>query len=329
MNRRDVVALLGGGTAVASSACWPLATRAQQPAMPVVGFLRSTPFADAAHLVTAFRQGLKEAGFVEGQNVAVEYRSGENDRDRLALVTEFTRRPVAAIVGNLISALAAKAVTTTVPIVFATGSDPVNDGLVTSLNRPGGNVTGVVFIAAVLGAKRLELLRQLVPKATTIAMLVNPNISNTEAERNDVQVAAQQIGQQLIVLDVRSVGDLEAAFATFVQRGAGALLVGAGAFMNANRERIVALAARHALPAMYVQREAVSAGGLMSYGASITDAYRQVGIYAGRILKGEKPGDLPVMRSTKFEFVLNLRTAGTLGLDIPPTLLALADEVIE
>jgi putative ABC transport system substrate-binding protein len=214
-------------------------------------------------------------------------------------------------------------------MLFATGRDPVRDGLVANFNRPGGNVTGVVFFGGVILAKRLELLRQLVPKATTIGVLVDPNRPDTEARRSDVEAAAQTIGQQLLILDVSSDRDIEAAFATFVQRGAGALFVGAGAFFNSNRERLVALAARHALPASYAWREAVAAGGLMSYGASITEAYRQVGLYAGRILKGEKPGDLPVMRSTKFEFVLNLKTAKALGLDIPPTLLALADEVIE
>ncbi len=329
-DRREFITLLGGAAA-AHSLFWPLAARAQQPAMPVIGFLRSAPFDNSAtHLVTAFRQGLKDAGFVEGQNVAVEYSSAENHLDRLpALAAELIRRPVAVIVGNNISALAAKAATTTVPIVFADGGDPVRDGLVASLNRPGGNVTGVVFFAGVLGEKRLDLLRQLVPKATTIAMLVYPNTADTEAERRDVQAAALAIGQQLIMFDASSDRDIETAFATFVQRGAGALLVGTGAFLNSHRERIVALAARHALPTSYAQREPAVAGGLMSYGASITDAYRQVGIYAGRILKGEKPADLPVMRSTKFEFVLNLKTAKTLGLDIPPTLLALTDEVIE
>jgi putative ABC transport system substrate-binding protein len=328
VNRRDVIALAAG--AAAAPLLWPRMARAQQPPMPVVGFLRNTSFADATHLVNAFRRGLKEAGFVEGQNVAIEYGWGDNDRRRLTMATtDFVRRPVNVIVGNLISALAAKAQTSTVPIVFATGSDPVQDGLVTSLNRPGGNVTGLVFFAAVLGAKRLELLRQLAPKATTIGVLVNPGISNTEAERKDVRAAAEAIGQQLVILDARNARDIEAAFATFVQRGAGALFVGAGAFMNAHRERIVALAAEHALPASYALRESVMAGGLMSYGASITDAYRQVGVYAGRILKGENPGDLPVMRSTKVEFFLNLKTARTLGIAIPPTLLALADEVIE
>jgi putative tryptophan/tyrosine transport system substrate-binding protein len=323
MRRRQFLSLLG-----AAAAIWPLSVRAQRP--PVVGFLRSAPLADAPHLVTAFRQGLQETGYIEGQNVAIEYGSGENDRDKLAaLVTEFIRRQVAVIVGNMVAAVAAKAATSTVPIVFATGSDPVLDGLVTSLNHPGGNVTGVNFFSASLGAKRLELLHQLVPSATTIAVLVGPESSDTVAEQRDVQAAAQTIGQQLIIREASSDLDIETAFARFVQRGAGALLVGSGAFMNSKRELLVALAARHALPASYGLREYVTFGGLMSYSASITDAYCQAGIYAGRILKGEKPGDLPVMRSTKFEFVLNLKTAKTLGLAIPPTLLALADEVIE
>jgi ABC-type uncharacterized transport system substrate-binding protein len=325
VRRREFITLVGG-----AAVAWPLAAHAQQSAMPVIGFLRSASLTDATNLVTAFRQGLKGTGFIEGQNVAIEFGSGENDHDRLtALVTEFIRRPVAVIVGNVIAALAAKAATTTVPIVFATGSDPVNDGLVTSLNRPGGNVTGVNFFGALLGAKRLELLRQLVPKATTIAVLVGPESSDTGAERKDVRAAAQALGQQLIIFDATSDRDIETAFATFVQHGAGAMLTVGGAFIFSNRERIVALAARHALPVSYTVREAVVAGGLMSYAASITDAYRQVGIYAGRILKGEKPGDLPVMRSTKFEFVINLKAAKTLGLEIPPALLALADEVIE
>jgi putative ABC transport system substrate-binding protein len=325
LKRREFITLLGG-----AAAAWPLAARAQQPATPVVGFLRSATLADVQHWVTAFRQGLKEAGFVEGQNVAIEFRSADNHRDRLpALVADLIRQPVAVIVGNSDSALAAKAATTTVPIVFATGSDPVRDGLVASLNRPGGNVTGVVFFSAVLGAKRLELLRQLVPRATTIAVLVNPNTPVTEADRRDVQVAAQAIGQQLVIFDVSSDRDIETAFASLVQRGAGALLVGSGGFLFSNQERIVALADHHALPASFSQREGVVAGGLMSYGTSITDAYRQVGIYAGRILKGERPANLPVIQSTKFEFVLNLKTAKTLGLDVPDRLLALADEVIE
>jgi len=313
-----------------AAAAWPIAARAQQHAMPVVGFLRSTSSIDSTRLVTAFRQGLKEADFVDGQNVAIEYRWAENQRDRLpALVTDLIRRRAAVIVGNTASALAAKAATTTVPIVFASGSDPVHDGLVASLNRPGGNVTGVVFFGSVLGAKRLELLRQLVPTETTIAMLVYPNSPDTEAERRDVQAAAQAMGQRIIILDVSSVRDIEAAFATFVQRRAGALLVGGGPFFNSHRERVVALVARHGLPASYANREAALAGGLMSYASSQPDAYREVGIYTGRILKGEKAADLPVMRSSKFEFVINAKTAKELGLDVPDRLLALADEVIE
>jgi putative ABC transport system substrate-binding protein len=324
MKRRDFITLLGG------AAAWPLAARAEQAGMPVIGFLRSATLADVPHWVTAFRQGLKDAGFVEGRNVTIEYRSADNQPDRLpALVTDLIRQPVAVIVGNTPAALAAKAVTTTVPIVFAGGGDPVREGLVASLNRPGGNVTGVSYFAAVLGAKRLELLRQVVPTATTIAMLVNPNTSLTEAERSDVQTAAQAIGQQLEIFDVSSGRDIETAFATFVQHGAGALLVGTGGFLNSERKRIVALADRYALPASYSQREGVVTGGLMSYGTSITNAYRQAGTYAGQILKGEKPGDLPVIQSTKFEFIINLRTAKALGLNIPDKLLALADEVIE
>jgi putative ABC transport system substrate-binding protein len=245
------------------------------------------------------------------------------------LVADLISQKVAVIVGNHNSALAAKAATTTVPIIFASGSDPVRDGLVASINRPGSNVTGVVFFSDVLGAKRLDLLRHFVPEAKTIAVLVNATTPDTEAERRDVQAAAQAIGQELIVVDVRSDGDIEAAFATFVQHGAGGLFAGAGAFLNSRRERQVALAARHALPTIYAQRETVQEGGLMSYGASITDAYRQAGIYAGRILKGEKPADLPVMQSTKMEFVINLKTAKALGLTIPSGVLAIADEVIE
>jgi putative ABC transport system substrate-binding protein len=306
----------------------PLAARAQQ-AMPVIGFMRGS-FADATHLVTAFRTGLKEAGFVEGQNVAIEVRSAEDDQGRLgALATDFIRRPVAVFVGNLAPALAAKAASTTVPILFVTGSDPVRDGLVASLNRPGGNVTGISFLGGTLGAKRLALLRQFVPKADTIAMLVNPNSANTEAERRDVLAAAQALGQRLIVLDVGGASDIEPAFAEALRQRADALLVGAGAFMVSNRGRVVALAARHSLPAGYAWRDATEIGGLMSYGPSITGAYHQAGLYAGRILKGEKPGDLPVVQATTFEFVINLKTAKALGLEFHPQLLATADEVIE
>jgi putative tryptophan/tyrosine transport system substrate-binding protein len=322
MRRRQFIAILCG------AAAWPLTARAQQ--RPVIGFLRSTSLADAAHLMAAFRQGLKEAGFIEGQNVVIEYRSAEDQTHRLpALVADLVRQQVALIVGNTPSALAAKAATTTVPIVFVTGGDPVIDGFVTSLNRPGGNATGVSFLSSAVGMKRLELLRQLVPKTAALAMLVHPNTPEAKRERGDVHAAAQAIGQELIVVDVSSDRDIETAFTTFVQRGAGALFVGISALFNSRRERLAALAARHAVPAIYPWREAVQIGGLMSYGTSIRDAYRQAGVYAGRILKGEKPGDLPVMQPTKFELVINVKTAKALGLEIPDKLLALADEVIE
>ena len=325
MKRRAFLTLLGG-----AAASWPLLLRAQQRGMPVVGFLRSTSLADSAHLVAAFRQGLKEAGFVEGQNVAVEYRYADNERDRLpALAADLIRRPVAVIAGDSNSMIAAKAATATAPIIFVGGGNPVQQGLVVSLNRPGGNVTGVNIFSGELGAKRLDLLRQTVPKATTIAALVNPNTPTTEVERRDMLAAAKTLGQQLIVLDASSDRDIETAFATIVQRRTGAMLVGSGPFMNSHREQIVALAARHAIPTMSPQREFAVAGGLMSYGTSISDAYRQAGIYAGRILKGDKPADLPVMQASKFEFVINLKTAKTLGLEFHPQLLATADEVIE
>ena len=324
MKRREFITFLGGAVAA-----WPLVTRAQQ-SKPVIGFLRSTSRASSEHLVTAFLRGLKETGYTEGQNVMIEYRWADNQADRLAaLAGDLIRRHVAVIVANSTSAFAVNAATTTIPMVILTGSDPVKAGLVANLNHPGGNVTAVVFFSDDLGTKRLELLHQFVPKATTIGALVNTNHPGTEDERRDFQTAARVIGLQLIVLDVRSIRDIETAFATFVQRGARALLVGSGAFLFSNRERLVALAARHALPTSFAQRESVTAGGLMSYGTSITDAYRQIGIYAGRILKGEKPADLPVMRSTKFEFVINLKTAKALGLAIPQTLLVTADEVIE
>jgi putative tryptophan/tyrosine transport system substrate-binding protein len=318
MRRREFISLLGG------AAAWPLAARAQQPAMPVIGFFYSGTLTDVPHFVAAFRQGLKEAGFIEGQNVAIEFHSG---RGSPLLVADLLRRQVALIVGNTPSALAAKAATTTVPIVFATGGDPVRNGLVTNLNRPGGNVTGVSFMSVELAAKQLAFLRELRPGAARIAVLVDPKFPTTERFLSEVRVAASAVGQQLIVLDVSSDREIETAFVTLVQRGAGALHVGGG--MLSQRERIIALAARHRIPAIYVLRDYVTAGGLMSYGTSMSDAYRQAGIYAGRILKGEKPGDLPVMLPTKFEFAINLKTAKALGLEIPDKLLALADEVIE
>jgi putative tryptophan/tyrosine transport system substrate-binding protein len=325
MTRREFIALFGG-----AAAGWPLSAWAEQSALPVIGFLRSTSLADSTKLVAAFRQGLKDANYVEGQNVALELRWAEGQKDRLPmLAADLIHRPVAVVVGDAPAMLAAKAATTTIPLVFAAGGDPVADGLVTNLNQPGGNVTGVHFFAGVLGAKRLELLRELVPKAATIGVLVYPNTPNTENERRDVQAAAQAIEQQLIVLDATNDRDIDKAFATFVQRGAAALLVGSSPFMTFHREQLVALAARHALPAIYALREHAEAGGLVSYGASIADAYRQAGIYTGRILNGEKPADLPVARSTRFELVINLKTAKALGLDVSPSLLARADVVIE
>jgi putative ABC transport system substrate-binding protein len=322
MKRREFITLLGG------AAAWPLAARAQQPALPVVGFLRdvSLPLPDR---VTAFHQGMKETGYVEGRNVAIEYRSAEGQTELPLLVADLLRRQVALIVGNTPAALAAKAATTTVPIVFASGGDPVKLGLVASLNRPGGNVTGVSFISLELGTKHLGLLRELRPGAARIAVLVDPKSPTTEPFVSQVRAAASAMGQQIEVLYVSSDREIETALTTLVQGGAGALLVGGGGLMYSRREWIVALAARHRIPAMYILRDYVAAGGLMSYGTSTTDAYRQAGIYAGRILKGEKPGDLPVVLATKFELVINLRTAKALGLEVPDKLLALADEVIE
>jgi putative ABC transport system substrate-binding protein len=325
MTRREFITLLGGG-----AAAWPIAVRAQQPAIPVVGFVRDTPSAPFAHIVNAFRRGLNEVGFVDGQNVRIEQRWAEGHDDRLpALVADVTRRNAAVIVANRPAALAAKAAATTTPVVFATGNDPVADGLVVSFNRPGGNFTGVVFITTALGAKRLELLRQLVPNAMTIAFLMRPNTGEAEAELIDVQNAAQTVGQRLAIVEVTNESELATAFATFIQRGAGGLIVSSGPFLTSQRERIVTLAAQHRLPTIYPLREFVSVGGAMSYGTSISDAYRQAGIYAGRILKGDKPADLPVMQSTKFDLVLNPKTVKALGLDVPDRLLALADEVIE
>lgn len=325
MRRREFILALG--RAAASSTLWPLSARAQQPALPVIGFLRSTS-AEVTNLMAAIRQGLNEVGV--GEAIAIEFRSSGDQPDRLpGLVHELLSRKVAVIIGDAVAMRAAKAVTTTVPIVFAVGGDPVQGGLVTSLNRPGGNITGVHFFSGVLGAKRLELLSQVAPKAAKIGFLVHPATPNTEAERQDVRTAAQTLGRELIIIDAESELDIESAFAAFAQRGAGALLAGSGPFMTAQRDRLLALAARYGLPTIYHLREFVTAGGLMSYGSSITEAYRQAGFYAGRILKGEMPGDLPVLRSTKFEFALNLKTANALGLTVPPVLLATADEVIE
>jgi putative tryptophan/tyrosine transport system substrate-binding protein len=324
MRRREVITLLG------SAAAWPIAARAQQPTMPVVGFLRSTSRSPFENLVNAFEIGLSEAGFTGGQNVTIAYRYADDQFERLQLmIAELIQQPVTVIVANNASALVALSKTMTVPIVFVTGGDPVSDGLVANLNRPGGNVTGVVFFSSFLGPKRFELLRELVPQAITIAVLTQPGLPNTEAEFKAVEQAAEAIGQRLAVVKVNNDRDIDGAFDIVKQRGAGALFVGAGPLLNSRRDRLVWLAARHQLPASFGNREAVTGGGLMSYAASQSHAYRQAGAYAARILKGEKPGELPVIRSDKLEFVINLKTAKTLGLSVPLTLQAAADEVIE
>jgi len=322
MRRRAFIAGLGGAAAL------PLVTRAQQ-AKPVVGLLRSSTRANTIYLMAALSAGLKEGGFVEGEGVTIEPRFADNRTDRLVvLAAELARHPVAVIVADNVAALAAKSVTT-IPIVFASGGDPVKAGLVASLNRPGGHVTGVLFLTGVVTTKRFELLRQLVPKATTIAAFIHPGSPTTDAERRDLQAAGQAVGQQIAFYDVNRDGDIESAFASFGSRGVGAVMVGSGPFLNSRAPDIVALAARHKVPVMYPQREHALAGGLMSYGTSITDAYRQAGVYAARILKGEQPADLPVIQSSKFELVINLKTAKALGLEFHPQLLGLADEVIE
>jgi putative tryptophan/tyrosine transport system substrate-binding protein len=325
MNRRDFITLLGG-----AAVGWPLAARAQQAALPVIGFLSGAAPGPYAPFVSAFNRGLKEAGYFEGQNVTVEYRWTEGQDDRMPLLAaDLVRRSVSVIVGNTPGALAAKAATSTIPIVFTAAADPVKLGLVASLNRPGGNATGVYFFVGDLGSKQLGLLHELVPAARRVGLLVYPDNPLTESATKDVTAAAAAIGFHIDVVAARDSREIEAAFATLVRNKADALLVGPAAFLLTRRLQIATLAARHALPAVYNVREYPEAGGLMSYGTSQTEAYRQVGIYAGKILKGAKPADLPVIQSTTFELVINLPTARAIGLDIPATLLARADEVIE
>jgi ABC-type uncharacterized transport system substrate-binding protein len=327
MRRRDFIVLISGVAAFR-----PLAARAQQATMPVVGFLNSTSAASWRHLVESFRRGLGETGFIEGQNVAIEFRWAEGQYDRLpALADDLVRRRVAVIVatGGDASGRAAKAATATIPIVFTSGADPVREGLVASFNRPGGNATGVNLLLTAIEGKRLELLREMVPTAALIAVLLNPANAAVGGQVNDVQAAARSAGQQLHILRASNDGEIDAAFAAAAELRVGALLVASDPFFNSRRERLAELASRYAIPAIYELREYVAAGGLMSDGINLAEAYRLVGVYTGRILKGDKPAELPVQQLAKFEFIINLKAAKALGIEVPPGLLARADEVIE
>ena len=327
MQRREFITLLGG-----AAATWPLMARAQQPAMPVIGFFHSASPGTVTHFVDAFRRGLRETGYVEGQNVAIEYRWAENQNDRLpGLADDLVRRGVAVLFasgGGGLSARAAKAATATIPIVFSSADDPVKAGIVASFNRPGGNATGVYLFTSIVETKRLGLLHELIPITQGIAVLINATSTLAETQTADLQAAVHSLGRQIEIVKAGSEQDFETAFATARLRS-GALLVAADPFLNSRRERLVALATRNAISAIYELREFALAGGLMSYGINIVDMYRQAGTYVGRVLNGAKPGDLPVMQPTKFELVINLKTAKALGVILPPTLLARADEVIE
>ena len=325
MRRREFITLLGGAAVAV-----PLTARGQQPPMPVIGFLNSASPDQYGAYVRAFRQGLSETGYVEGQNVAIEYRWADGDYGRLPnFAADLVRRQVAVIAANGPAAVAAKAATTTIPIVFDSGADPVKLGLVASLNRPGGNITGVSILNVQVAPKGLGLLHELVPAATIFALLVNPNYPGNEVLSGDLQAVARTLGLQLHVLHASTEGEIDAAFAILVQLQADGLVISGDPLFNIRAEQLAALALRHAVPAIYLSLEFAAAGGLMGYGASVSDAYRQVGVYVGRILKGAKPADLPVVQSTKFELVINLKTARTLGLIVPPGALAIADEVIE
>jgi putative ABC transport system substrate-binding protein len=324
MKRREFIAALGG------AAAWPVVARAQQPAMPVVGWIGSGDQNSVEYVLAAFRLGLNDTGFVEGQNVTIEYRWSEGQYDRLReLAADLVNRRVTALVSFGPGALAAKAITSTIPIVFGSGGDPVRLGLVTSLNRPGGNITGVTFFAPLLDPKRLGLLHQMVPQVATVAVLVNPNNHYQGVQSKEINDAARALGLRLYVQHASTEQEIDAAFTAFAHAGVGALLVAADPFFNIRRAQLIAQAAHHKLPAMYEWREFPEAGGLMSYGASLTDSYRQIGIYVGQILRGAKPADLPVRQPTRFELVINLKTVRSLGIEVPPGLSASADEVIE
>jgi putative ABC transport system substrate-binding protein len=327
VKRREFISLIGG-----AAAAWPLAARAQQAAMPVIGYLSSFPADINPKFTQAFLQGLNDAGFFEGRNLTIEYRWDEEGRyDRLPMMAaDLVGRRVAVLFASPIpAALAAEAATATIPIVFAIGSDPVETGLVSSLNRPGGNVTGATFLSVELGAKRLELLRDLVPKIASVGLLVNPNNPNAAVQTKEMQAATAALGLQLNVLRAASQSDFDEAFATLVRQRTDALVVSADPFFLSHRDQLVVLATRYSMPAIYYAREFAAAGGLISYASSFADSFRQAATYVGRILKGEKPAELPVLQPTKFDLVINLKTAKAMGLEVPPTLLARADEVIE